>query len=149
MRVPSSTLLLVVVSLVGSVNASGKSFLRQARQDEMTVGAIPKYTITHESVRAEEESYWSRLMQETTMSVAPTPAPPSPTPETPTPAPPSPTPESPTPRPPTAHACSHRAHACSRRAHACSRRAHAFPYCFNASTNSGCTPANGKSRGAH
>ncbi len=104
MRVPSSTLLLVVVSVVGSVNASGKSFLRQARQDEMTVGAIPKYTITHESVRAEEESYWSRLMQETTMSVAPTPAPPSPTPETPTPEPPSPTPESPTPRPPTSPA---------------------------------------------
>jgi uncharacterized surface protein with fasciclin (FAS1) repeats len=113
MRLPSSTFLLVLASVLGSANASDKSFLRQARQDETTVGASPKYTITHESVKAEEASYWSRLMQETTMSVAPTPGPPSPTPEPPTPRPPTnpaptapvtpaPTPEAATPSPVTA-----------------------------------------------
>lgn len=36
-------------------------------------------------LKKEDESYWSRLMQETDMSVAPTPPPPTPRPPTPEP----------------------------------------------------------------
>jgi hypothetical protein len=89
MHVPSSTLLLILASVVGSVNASGKHFLGQ-RKDETTVGASPKNTIMHDAVKAEGESYWTRLMQETTMSVAPTSTPEPHLPESPSPKPPSP-----------------------------------------------------------
>jgi hypothetical protein len=94
MRVSSSsTLLLVLAFVLGRVNASSKSFLGQ-RQDETTVGTNPKYAITHQAAKAEEEVYWSRLMQETTMSVAPTPTLEPPTPRPPTsPVPLAPSPE--------------------------------------------------------
>ncbi len=80
--------MLVLAFVLGGVNASSNSFLGQ-RQDETTVGASPKYAIMHETAKAEEEVYWSRLMQETTMSVAPMPTPPLPTLETPMPHPPT------------------------------------------------------------
>jgi streptogramin lyase len=98
MRVPFGILLLTLASVVGCVNASGKRFLGK-RKDGTTIGADPKYTytVTHEAVNAEEASYWSRLMQETTMSVAPMPKPPSPTPGPSRPEPPSPTPRPPAP----------------------------------------------------
>jgi len=82
----ASAVLLVLVSVVvGSVNASSKSFLRE-RKDETKVGASPKYTVMHESIKAEENLFWTRLLHETDMSV---PAPVAPPVAVPTEAPPT------------------------------------------------------------
>ena len=87
MRLPLLIALLLFGAASTAVDATG--FLRPNRDD-----AAISSDVLHRNLKKEEESYWTRLMQETDMSVAPTPRPPTPVP--PTPEPPSPTPPPPT-----------------------------------------------------
>lgn len=96
----SSCVVSLLLILQGSTSlvsaASAKHRLRQRKYEE-NLGASLQYTITYvSSFKDKEESFWSRLMQQTDMSIAQSV---SPTPLTATPVPPTPAPAEPTPSP--------------------------------------------------